>query len=65
MPNAGRYASLAFSNLYLNGPDKIRTCDLVLIRPIMKNAENSENHRVFRSLSTFAFFAIVLTYSHF
>ena len=32
MPNTRRYASDAFSNLYLNGPDKIRTCDLVLIR---------------------------------
>ena len=29
---AGRYATDAFSSLYLNGPDKIRTCDLVLIR---------------------------------
>ena len=32
MPDTGRYASNAFGSIYENGPETIRTSDLVLIR---------------------------------
>jgi hypothetical protein len=32
MPDTGRYASHAFGSIYFNGPETIRTSDLVLIR---------------------------------
>jgi hypothetical protein len=48
MPDAGRYASKAFGKIYFNGPDKIRTCDLVLIRMSRKPAEKLRNRLIFQ-----------------
>ena len=42
MPDTGRYASNAFGRSYFNGPETIRTSDLVLISGSLKQPKSNE-----------------------